>query len=81
MLVQIKDHFSRMIWLYPLKAKKSKYVAECSHLWLALNGFLRAIYCDNGTEFQGDFDDLCDNRYPLYPAFGDVPTTLRLRAT
>jgi hypothetical protein len=66
-LVQVKDHFLCIVWLYPLKVKKSKYVVECFYLWLALNGSPRAIYCDNGTEFQGGFDDLYNNRYPVIP--------------
>jgi hypothetical protein len=45
-------------------------------MWLAIYGSSRAFYCDNGTEFIGDFNDLCENRYlvmscikgrPYYP--------------
>jgi hypothetical protein len=56
-----------MVWLYPLPAKDSKYVAEAMAMWLSLNGAPRAFYCDNGTEFMGDFDDFCENRYPAIP--------------
>jgi hypothetical protein len=30
--------------------------------WLADNRCPGAVYCDSGTEFQGDFDNLVENR-------------------
>jgi hypothetical protein len=62
-----------MVWLYPLPAKDSKYVAEAMRMWLALCGSPPAFYCDNGTEFIGDFDDLCENRYLAIPCIKGRP--------
>jgi transposase InsO family protein len=66
-ILQIKDHFSRMIWLYAIQEKSSTAVARCMATWFSLNGSPSAIYCDNGTEFQGDLDDLVENRLPPIP--------------
>jgi transposase InsO family protein len=63
-VLQVKDHFSRMIWLYALADRTSDEVARCMREWFADNGSPGAVYCDNGTEFQGDFDDLVKNRSP-----------------
>jgi hypothetical protein len=66
-ILQVKDHFSRMVWLYALREKSSGEVAYCIRIWFSLNGSPSAVYCDNGTEFQGDFDDLVENRNPPIP--------------
>jgi IS30 family transposase len=66
-ILQVKDHFSRMIWLYAIQEKSSTEVARCMTTWFSLNGSPSAIYCDNGTEFQGDLDDLVENRLPPIP--------------
>jgi hypothetical protein len=62
-----------MVWFYPLPAKDSKYVAEAMRMWLAICGLSRAFYCDNSTEFMGDFDDLCENRYLAIPRIKGRP--------
>jgi len=66
-ILQVKDHFSRMVWLYALHEKSSGEVARCICIWFSLNGSLSAIYCDNRTEFQGDFNDLVETRNPPIP--------------
>jgi hypothetical protein len=37
-LVQLKDMFSRYIWLIPLKNKKAATIAEAIHVWIGQNG-------------------------------------------
>lgn len=63
-ILQIKDHFSRMIWLFPLKDKSSLEVATALKTWMAWCGQPLRFYCDNGTEFKGDVDDLLARRSP-----------------
>jgi hypothetical protein len=52
-VLQIKDTFSRYIWLYALEDKSSKSVAKALSEWLGQNGNPWAFCCDNGTEFKG----------------------------
>jgi hypothetical protein len=54
-----------MIWLYTLVDRTSDEVARCIREWFADNSSSGAVYCDNSTEFQGDFDNLVKNRSPL----------------
>jgi len=63
-VLQIKDHFSRMIWLFPLKDKSSLEVARALTTWIAWCGQPCRFYCDNGSEFKGDVDDLLARRNP-----------------
>ena len=56
-----------MIWLYTLTDKTSTEVACYMASWFANNGSPSSIYCDNGGEFKGDFDDLVKNRHPPIP--------------
>ena len=66
-VLQIKDHFSRMIWLYPLLAKTSAKVARCLSEWFSHYGSPCCIYADNGTEFKGDVSVLLASRSPPIP--------------
>ena len=66
-ILQVKDYFSRMVWLYALREKSSGEVARCMYIWFSLNSSLYTIYYNNRTEFQGDFDDLVKNCNPLIP--------------
>jgi transposase InsO family protein len=52
-VLQIKDTFSRYIWLYALEDKSSKSVAKALLEWLGQNGNPWAFCYDNGTEFKG----------------------------
>ena len=51
-ILQIKDTFSRCVWLYALKDKSSKEVAKALAHWINQNRNLRAFCCDNGKEFK-----------------------------
>ena len=37
-IIQIKDHFSRFVWLHPLVAKESEGVAAIMKNWFMYNG-------------------------------------------
>jgi hypothetical protein len=52
-ILQIKDTFSRHIWLYTLKDKSSKEVGNTLAHWIGENGHPWAFCCDNGREFKG----------------------------
>jgi hypothetical protein len=52
-VLQIKDTFSRYIWLYVLEDKSSESVAKALAEWLGQNGNPWAFCCDNSTEFKG----------------------------
>ena len=66
-ILQVKDYFSRMIWLYTIQEKSSTEVTRCIATWFSLNSSLSAIYYNNRTEFQGDLNDLIENRLPPVP--------------
>jgi transposase InsO family protein len=51
-ILQIKDHFSRYIWLFALREKDSKEVAHCLEWWISAFGEPRIIQSDNGSEFK-----------------------------
>jgi hypothetical protein len=74
-VLQIKDHFSRMIWLFPLKEKSSPEVARALTTWIQPYRF----YCDNGSEFKGDVDDLWFVGTLLLRLYVGVHTTLKPR--
>jgi transposase InsO family protein len=63
-VLQLKDHFSRMIWLFPLRDKGSIEVAQALHIFLTWCGQPRRFYSDNGGEFAGEVNDLLKNRLP-----------------
>jgi hypothetical protein len=54
-----------MIWLYTLVNRTSDKVTRCIREWFANNGSSGAVYYDNNTEFQGDFNNLVKNRSPF----------------
>jgi hypothetical protein len=37
-IIQIKDHFSRYVWLYPLCDKSADEVTRVMKLWFGANG-------------------------------------------
>jgi hypothetical protein len=42
-ILQIKDHFSRYVWLHPLNEKASAGVAAVMKNWFMYNGYLKII--------------------------------------
>jgi transposase InsO family protein len=72
-VLQIKDHFSRMIWLFPLKDKSSTEVAAALRTFIAWCGRPRRFYSDNGGEFEGDVDDFAQNLIPVIPVIHGRP--------
>ena len=52
-ILQIKDTFSRHIWLYPLKNRFAEDVYEVLIIWLGQNGYPSKFGADNGGEFKG----------------------------
>jgi hypothetical protein len=57
-ILQIKDTFSRYIWLYALKDKSSEEVGNALAHWIGGNGHPWAFCCDNGKEFKGILNSL-----------------------
>lgn len=56
----IMDHFTKFVILVALKSKRAALVARKVHKrLLCLVGCPRTIITDNGTEFKGEFDELC----------------------
>jgi hypothetical protein len=72
-VLQIKDHFSRMIWLFPLQNKSSIKVAPCLETFISWCGCPRRVYCDNGTEFDRDVRDYMGRRTPKIPVVNRRP--------
>jgi transposase InsO family protein len=66
-VLQLKDHFSRMVWLFPLRNKSSIEVAKSLLVFFTWCGQPQKIYSDNGKEFQLEVDDLLRSRYPPIP--------------
>ncbi|CAF3722786.1 unnamed protein product, partial [Rotaria sp. Silwood1] len=58
----IVDIFSRYLLLRPLKSKSSAEVSDHLELIFREHGTPSIIQTDQGTEFQGVFDDLCNKR-------------------
>lgn len=57
----ITDAFSKYVWLRPLRVGKAKNV--CKHLREDLflrHGAPRLILCDNGSQYQKEFQQLCE---------------------
>jgi len=52
-ILQVKDTFSRYIWLYALEDKGSKEVYIIMTPWIGQNGNPWAFACDNRLEFKG----------------------------
>ena len=63
-ILQLKDHFSRMIWLFALPNKESSEVAKALKIFIAWCGQPLRFYSDNGTEFKGDVDVFLQSRNP-----------------
>ncbi|CAF4123570.1 unnamed protein product, partial [Rotaria magnacalcarata] len=58
----VLDIFSRYLFLCALKKKSSAEVSEYPELIFQEHGTPKIIQTDQGTEFQGVFDDLCNRR-------------------
>jgi hypothetical protein len=43
-ILQVKDHFSKFIWLFPLKDKASSSIAQEIHKWLGEHGPPKYLY-------------------------------------
>jgi hypothetical protein len=43
-IMQVKDHFSRYVWLYALKDKAAGSVAEKMDEWFGHNGYPKNLY-------------------------------------
>jgi hypothetical protein len=52
-ILQLKDTFSRHIWLYALEDKEAEHVYDVVKVWVGQNGNPWAFGCDNGREFKG----------------------------
>ena len=52
-ILQIKDTFSRYVWLYALEDKTAEAVHNVVVVWLGQNGNPWAFGCDNEKEFKG----------------------------
>jgi transposase InsO family protein len=72
-ILQIKDHFSRYIWLFALKDKSSEEVARSVGFWMSWCGCPKRFYADNGTEFKGELIDLLQQRTPEIPIINGRP--------
>jgi transposase InsO family protein len=64
-VLEVKDHFSRHIWLFAIKNKSSLEVARCLKTWIAWCGHLKNFYSDNGKEFDGAVGDLLCQLVPF----------------
>jgi IS30 family transposase len=54
-ILQVKDHFSRFIWLFALKDKSSAGVAAALDVFISFCGEMHICQMDNGTEFKRKF--------------------------
>ena len=52
-ILHIKDHFSKLSFLYALSDKTATGVAKCVAEWLGIVGIPKIIQCNNGKEFKG----------------------------
>jgi hypothetical protein len=60
-IINVVDVFSRKIWLEKIKYKTSKQIAESFRKILDRAGVIPDhLMCDNGTEFKGQFENLCE---------------------
>jgi putative transposase len=51
-VMQMKDHFSRFIWLDALEGKDSEEIAAKIEKWMGENGEPQIVQSDNGSEFK-----------------------------
>jgi hypothetical protein len=58
-ILQMKDHFSRFVWIYAMKDKESVTVGRILRNWFYTNGNPKKCCCDNGTEFHGYVKEVC----------------------
>lgn len=54
-MLVIKDHFDRLLMLWPIPCKEARYVKEAMCYLCNLMGFPTILHCDNGSEFKGEF--------------------------
>ena len=57
-LLNVKDHFSRFAWSYPLKSLKAKEVANCLEKLFKFDEIPKLFQTDNGTDFKGEVSAL-----------------------
>lgn len=57
-IMHVKDHFSKYSALYALENETSKECAKAMLQWLGRFGLSEQVRCDNGGEFQGEFQQL-----------------------
>jgi len=53
-ILHVKDHFSKVTFLYALQDKTAAGVAKCMAQLMGIIGFPKIIQCDNGNEFKGE---------------------------
>jgi transposase InsO family protein len=51
-IIQVKDHFSRYVWLFALYEKDSEEVTAHLKQWIGAFGEPQIIQSDNGSEFK-----------------------------
>lgn len=52
-ILHLKDHFSKMTWLWPLKLKQYVGISKCLNSFMRHCGPPKMIQCDNGKELKG----------------------------
>jgi transposase InsO family protein len=61
-ILQIKDHFSRMVWLFPLLAKDADPITDIMEVFYDDNGYPVIQQMDHGTEFKKRLNDVLAER-------------------
>jgi transposase InsO family protein len=61
-ILQVKDHFSRMVWLFPLEDKEAEPVTTIMEVWFDDNGYPVILQMDNGTEFKARLIKVLEER-------------------
>ena len=68
-MLLIVDTFSRCLWAFPLKGKTSNEVKKAFE---SIERHPRAIMCDEGREFMGDFEKYAQGKgITVYHIYGD----------
>jgi len=52
--LHVKDHFSKVTFLYALQDKTAAGIAKCIAQLMGVIGFSRIIQYNNGSEFKGE---------------------------
>ena len=64
-ILHIIDMFSRYVWLFPLKDKEGKTVADCFHHLAKENLYPKRLCVDEGKEFYNKYMDYYINKYNI----------------